>query len=200
MKEKASVIVRFAASFIDILILIIPLMIASMIPFIGTLVVQWGYFITLTYKWEGQTVGKRLFGIKVGDASGKTPELMSIVLRETIGKFISGLVLGLGYLWAIFDKDKQAWHDKIGKTYVYQVTPLTSTKKALAWGIFGLALLLIIGTILMALTGAFVASQFITNPTIQQELQNQPQEVQQKIEDQTPALNLEDTKLPSNQE
>lgn len=41
-----------------------------------------------------------------------------MILREVIGKFVSGLVLGIGFFWAIWDKDNQTWHDKIAGTVV----------------------------------------------------------------------------------
>jgi uncharacterized RDD family membrane protein YckC len=42
-------------------------------------------------------------------------------LREVLGKFVSGIVLGIGYLVVAFDRDKQGWHDKIAKTYVIRL-------------------------------------------------------------------------------
>jgi hypothetical protein len=27
--------------------------------------------------------------------------------------FISGQICGLGYLWALWDKQRQTWHDKV---------------------------------------------------------------------------------------
>jgi predicted anti-sigma-YlaC factor YlaD len=41
-----------------------------------------------------------------------------MLVREIVGKFVSGLFLGIGYFWAIFDKEGQAWHDKIAGTVV----------------------------------------------------------------------------------
>lgn len=38
----------------------------------------------------------------------------SMFLRETVGKWISGLILSLGFIWILIDKDKQGWHDKRG--------------------------------------------------------------------------------------
>jgi len=37
-----------------------------------------------------------------------------------IGRFLSGLFLGLGYFWALFDRNAQAWHDKLAGTVVIQ--------------------------------------------------------------------------------
>lgn len=67
---------------------------------------------------KGQTVGKKVMGIKVVDAQGKTPSAMTFFLREIVGKFISGLTLGIGYLMMLWDVRKQALHDKIASTFV----------------------------------------------------------------------------------
>jgi uncharacterized RDD family membrane protein YckC len=39
-------------------------------------------------------------------------------VRETFGRFASGAFFGLGYFWAIFDKNAQGWHDKLAGTVV----------------------------------------------------------------------------------
>jgi hypothetical protein len=41
-----------------------------------------------------------------------------MLVGEVFGKFVSGLFMGIGYFWAIWDKDGQAWHDKIAGTVV----------------------------------------------------------------------------------
>ena len=52
-------------------------------------------------------------------ARGSFPEgFMTMLLREWIEKWISGLILLLGFLWILFDKDHQGWHDKLMSTYV----------------------------------------------------------------------------------
>lgn len=73
--------------------------------------------IYLTGK-DGRTVGKMLFKIKVIRTDGKPLGLGGAILREVIGKFISSIVIGIGYLWIIFDDNKQGWHDKIAESYV----------------------------------------------------------------------------------
>ena len=40
--------------------------------------------------------------------------------REWIGKWISGLIFLLGYVWILIDKENQGWHDKILATYVVE--------------------------------------------------------------------------------
>lgn len=75
------------------------------------------YVFYFWIKEDGQTIGKKLMGIKVVTVSGK-PIDFGIALTRYIGYMISGLFMNIGYLWAIFDSNKQAWHDKLANTYV----------------------------------------------------------------------------------
>jgi uncharacterized RDD family membrane protein YckC len=78
----------------------------------------YAYMIYLTGS-KGQTLGKMAFGIKVVKTdTDETPGYFSAFLREVVGKFLSSLVLLLGYLWMIWDSRKQTWHDKIAGTVV----------------------------------------------------------------------------------
>ena len=43
---------------------------------------------------------------------------MTMLLREWVGKRLSGMVVGVGFLWIVFDKDNQGWHDTLMSTYV----------------------------------------------------------------------------------
>lgn len=71
---------------------------------------------------KGRTPGKRLLGLQVvQQQNGEIPGFGKMFIREVVGRFVSGVVLGLGYLWAIFDKNSQAWHDKIAGTVVIKV-------------------------------------------------------------------------------
>ncbi len=84
-----------------------------------------GYTVFLLFFLsQGKTPGKSLSGLRVADKrNGSLPGAGRMLLRETLGKFVSGLFLGLGYLWAIFDRDSQAWHDKIAGTVVLKTRP-----------------------------------------------------------------------------
>ena len=57
-------------------------------------------------------------GVQVVKQDGEIPRIGTALLREVIGKFISWIVLLIGYIWVAFNKDKQGWHDKIASTYV----------------------------------------------------------------------------------
>jgi hypothetical protein len=43
-----------------------------------------------------------------------------MVAREWLGKPISMLVFGLGYLSIMTDKENRGWHDKIADTHVVE--------------------------------------------------------------------------------
>ncbi len=78
-------------------------------------------FVYFGYFWSssGQSLGMKLLGIKV--INRNTATLLSFVmagLRGSIGYWISSLICGLGYLWALWDSKGEAWHDKIFGTTV----------------------------------------------------------------------------------
>ncbi len=81
------------------------------------------FFAGLAYNWyfwtrkDGQTPGKSLMKIKVIKTDGSPISDTDAILRY-VGYYISGFFLLLGYLWAIWDENKQGWHDKIANTYV----------------------------------------------------------------------------------
>jgi uncharacterized RDD family membrane protein YckC len=74
------------------------------------------YFVLLTY-FTGSTLGKKLMGIQVEKADGSALGLVDVLYRETVGRFLSGIVC-LGYLMALVDRDKRAFHDWLCATRV----------------------------------------------------------------------------------
>jgi uncharacterized RDD family membrane protein YckC len=90
-----------------------------------------GYYLKMLSK--GTTPGKWLLCMQVTNKEdGGYPGLGRMFLREIVGKFVSGLFLGIGYFWAIFDNDGQAWHDKIAGTVVVKKGALASVTLPLA--------------------------------------------------------------------
>lgn len=76
------------------------------------------YFIAPTLIW-GQTLGKRIVGIRVVRASfGPNLTFQAVLLRETVGKALSLATLGIGFFMAIFTDRHRALHDYVGKTQV----------------------------------------------------------------------------------
>ncbi|MBL7159198.1 signal peptidase I [Candidatus Microgenomates bacterium] len=68
----------------------------------------------------GATFGKKNQRLTVVSSDYKTIGYGRALVRESIGKFVSSLILNIGYLWLIIDKKRQGWHDKISKTLVVQ--------------------------------------------------------------------------------
>ena len=75
------------------------------------------YYVALT-GLKGQTLGKMALGIMVVNAQGEAPGIRRAAFREIVGKFVSEIVMLLGYLWIGWDSKKQGWHDHIASTHV----------------------------------------------------------------------------------
>jgi len=69
----------------------------------------------------GQTVGKRALGIKtVRRATGEVPGVGRAIGRS-FAHYLSSFLCYLGFLWMLWDSEKQTWHDKICDTIVIKV-------------------------------------------------------------------------------
>ena len=82
-----------------------------------SLVVGWLYFALMQSSKYQATLGKMALGLKVVDSEGMRLSFGKASLRY-IGKFVSSLVLMIGYIIAAFNPKKQALHDMIAGTYV----------------------------------------------------------------------------------
>ncbi|MBN1351073.1 peptidylprolyl isomerase [candidate division KSB1 bacterium] len=108
--------------------------------FILVMIALWfSYLIYLLLKLgKGTTPVKTLFRLRVINVKseeiepGETHKLRirdthvdfwtMFIIRELIGKIISAVPLFLGFLWALWDERRQAWHDKIAGTVVIQIS------------------------------------------------------------------------------
>jgi len=63
------------------------------------------------------TLGKAAMGIKVVDENGQRLS-GSHSFRRNLSKTLSMVVLALGFIWILFDKKRQGWHDKLNNTFV----------------------------------------------------------------------------------
>src|SRR3990167_9319672 len=78
------------------------------------------YFLIFWVNYDGATPGKKLLGIKIVKDNGEKLTYPAAFIRW-IGYMISAATMfffGIGYLWIIWDKKKQALHDKIAGTVV----------------------------------------------------------------------------------
>lgn len=75
------------------------------------------YFSLLPFWWQGQTVGKRLFGLRVVHLAGKPMGVMDCFGRY--GGYAAGLATGgIGLLQVLWDPNRQAVEDKLAHTVV----------------------------------------------------------------------------------
>lgn len=78
------------------------------------------FFLIFWVNYDGATPGKKLLGIKIVKDNGEKLTYSTAFIRY-IGFMISAATMfffGIGYLWIIWDKKKQALHDKIAGTVV----------------------------------------------------------------------------------
>ena len=131
---KAGFWIRFVALVIDGLIVGIPGgIIVGILAGVagkdatGVIIVLYGLFILaevayFVYFWSrpaGQTLGMKMFKLRVVKTDGSPLTVGGAIVRY-VGYIVDSIIFGLpiGYIWAAFDKDKQAWHDKMAGTYV----------------------------------------------------------------------------------
>jgi len=86
-----------------------------------SLLIGIAYFGYLEGGASGQTLGKRALGIRVIDFSSGGPIGYGRGVVRYLGRIVSGVVCLLGYLWMLWDKEKQTWHDKIATSVVVPV-------------------------------------------------------------------------------
>ncbi len=74
------------------------------------------YFVVLT-ALTGATPGKKAMGLCVVDADGGKPDFLTVLCRETFGRYLSS-ILCIGYLLCLVDYERGALHDRICDTRV----------------------------------------------------------------------------------
>ena len=119
---------------------------------------QWGYWTVIPFLvfalplrvWGGQTVGKKILGIKVVDNLGSALSWGQCVVRPIL--YLLSMVGLLGFLWSLWDREKRCWHDFMAHTHVVRLTTSSGQIKWYEWVWSGLPILLIV---LGARGGAF---------------------------------------------
>jgi uncharacterized RDD family membrane protein YckC len=132
VREYAGFWIRFAGLLLDVILIVI-----VTAPFGHTVDVgeqhfrvvynEYASFLHFFYAWlmiglvRGQTLGAMAAGVRVTRPNGDSVGLGRAAARAGMA-IVSGLVLGLGYLWAAWDREKRTWHDMVADTRVYRVS------------------------------------------------------------------------------
>lgn len=121
---------RIAAIVYDLLIVVALLMIATIaiilvrggsaispgsIWFQMLLLSIWWLYFAWSWAERGQTVGMRAWRLVLTTESGDGADWARASLRF-VAAGLSTAVVGLGFLWCLFDRDRRAWHDRLSRT------------------------------------------------------------------------------------
>ena len=121
--ELAGLGTRLIALFIDAIVLALISWVIGLVLGRAEIGGILGFLIGVTYQWyfltqqNGQTPGKKIMGVRVIKVNGQPLQGMDAVIRY-IGYYINSFFLMIGWIWAIFDENRQGWHDKLSGTYV----------------------------------------------------------------------------------
>jgi uncharacterized RDD family membrane protein YckC len=80
---------------------------------------HWIYEATMESSSRQATLGKMVLGLKVTDVQGKRISFARATGR-TFAKYLSSMILGIGYIMAGLTERKQALHDIIAGTLVWR--------------------------------------------------------------------------------
>jgi uncharacterized RDD family membrane protein YckC len=117
---------RVGAQILDVLILAVPsiilvLLLDQVVGQILSTVLSLAYFAYFEGGPTGQTIGKRVLGIRVIDIRAGGPiGYGRAVVRWLVESIFSWIFL-LGYLWMLWDREKQTWQDKAASSVVVPV-------------------------------------------------------------------------------
>ena len=121
----ASVDRRFGAAILDNIIAylvgvfcVFLLIVSNSTEFFLTACFVLDFGICSIFYLNGTTPGKAILRLYVVKKDGQKAGFGTMVVREWILKLISAYFLFLGFLWALFNRERRTWHDMILGTYV----------------------------------------------------------------------------------
>ena len=123
--EKAGFWRRFGGAFIDGLVIgVIRLVVAFVLDSTTasgiSLLVSAAYF-TYFHGTSGQTPGDAAVSVRIVDVDGGGSIGFGRAFIRWLVSIVSAMVFLLGYLWMLWDSEKQCWHDKAARDYVVRV-------------------------------------------------------------------------------
>jgi len=126
-RPKASFGHRFGAAIIDgIILAIVSRVLGTVLGYamgqvVGALI-GLAYYVYLEGSDAGQTLGKKVLGIRVVDLNAGGPIGYGRATVRYFGRIVSAIPLFLGYFWMLWDDQKQTWHDKFAASMVVPVS------------------------------------------------------------------------------
>jgi uncharacterized RDD family membrane protein YckC len=119
---------RFLALWLDLLFIYIILKLLFWLLYFLSIYIyfpfQFTFFISLIFYSAvciaviGQTIGKWLLNVKVYNLNGAKLSVVKSLVRESVAKIFSAVVLFLGFLWIGFTAKKRGWHDYLASSSV----------------------------------------------------------------------------------
>jgi uncharacterized RDD family membrane protein YckC len=125
LANRAGFWIRMLALLLDLVLVGIVCGIVSLPTRHGLLLILAAYGAVM-WKLRGTTIGGIVCGLRVARLDGRPIDWPTAVTRA-LGSFLSFFIVGLGFIWVVFDPERQSWHDKIAGTVVVHAprgTPL----------------------------------------------------------------------------
>jgi uncharacterized RDD family membrane protein YckC len=109
---------RLGATFID---LVLVGMIVVLLGLQGaTFILLWTAYHIGLWTWKGTTIGGMVAGVQIVRTDG-TPINLPVAAVRALAAFLSAAALFVGFFWAGWSAERQAWHDKIANTVVVRL-------------------------------------------------------------------------------
>jgi uncharacterized RDD family membrane protein YckC len=124
-EARAGFCQRLFADLIDAAILTIAYLILARTlhtsGFLFSLLISVAYFTYLEGGPRGQTLGKSAMQIRVVSLADGQPLGYQRALIRDLARILSAIPFYLGYLWMIWSRERQTWHDTLGGAAVVPV-------------------------------------------------------------------------------
>lgn len=131
-RPPAGLLRIFAALFYDSLLLFSLLFFAAALAYPIThgqvspafqiyLLIVWFLYFAWPWLHGGQTLGMAAWQIRLQSINGNPLTWQQVTLRFFMA-FVSWSVLGIGFFWALVDKQHRSWHDWVSKTRIVLLT------------------------------------------------------------------------------
>ena len=124
---RAGFWIRLAALLLDVIIVAMICSLLSEMFSVGShirikadLLPALALYGAIMWQLRGSTVGGIVCGLKVVRLDDRPIDWGTAIVRA-LSCFLSLFVLGFGFIWVVFDDQRQAWHDKIAGTTVVRV-------------------------------------------------------------------------------